>query len=49
MDVYYIKISSVNPSQPSQQHSSTQRLANIQQLADNEKRGYQGITEDIKG
>jgi hypothetical protein len=48
IDLYYIQISSVNPTQPSQQHSSTQRPTNIQQTADNNGRGYQGIPEDIK-
>jgi hypothetical protein len=49
IDVYYIEIFLFNSSQPSQQHSSTQRLANIQPTANNDGRGYQGIVEDIKG
>jgi hypothetical protein len=44
-----IEIFLFNSSQPSQQHSSTQRLANIQPTANNDGRGYQGIVEDIKG
>jgi hypothetical protein len=46
IDLNYIQISSVNPSQPSQQHSSTQRPTNIQQTADNDGRGWKRISRD---
>jgi hypothetical protein len=49
IDVYYIEISFVNPIQPSQQHSSAQRPANIQPTANNDGRGYKWIVKDING